>query len=89
MPDVTVSRHADRWSVALRGEDSPLEEHATREAAEMAARQLAAGGTVEVLEDDPTGLEENAAGDTTRDERTPPSRGPGAREGARDVQPGL
>ena len=89
MPDVTVSRHADRWSVALRGQESPIEEHATREAAELAARQLAAGGTVEVIEDDPTGLEENAAGDTTRHEDSPESRGPGAPEGARDLQSGL
>lgn len=89
MPDVTVSRHADRWSVAVRGQDSPLEEHATREAAEMAARQLAAGGAVEVIEDDPTGLDANAAGDATRREDPPESRGPGAPEGARDLQSGL
>ena len=89
MPDVTVSRHADRWSVAVRGQESPVEEHPTREAAEMAARQLAADGTVEVIEDDPTGLDENAAGDTTRREDSPGSRGPGAPEGARDLQSGL
>ena len=40
-------------------------------------------------EDDPTGLEENAAGDTTRSEDSPESRGPGAPEGVRDVQSGL
>ena len=89
MPDVTVSRHADRWSVAVRGQDSPVEEHPTREAAESAARHLAAGGTVEVREDDPTGLDENAAGDPVRREDTPESRGPGAPEGARDLQSGL
>ena len=89
MPDVTVSRHADRWSVTLQGEGSPIEEHPTREAAESAARRLAAGGTVEVREDDRTGLEENAAGDTTRQEDSPESRGPGAPEGVRDVQSGL
>ena len=89
MPDVTVSRHADRWSVTLHGDDSPVEEHATREAAEMAARRLAAGGTVSVREDDATGLEENAAADTTREEATPAPRGVGAPEGARDPQAGL
>jgi Uncharacterized protein conserved in bacteria (DUF2188) len=89
MPDVTVSRHADRWSVAVRGQSSPTEEHPTREAAESAARQLAAGGSVEVREDDPTGLDQNAAGDTTRRERATDPHGPGAAEGARDVQPGL
>jgi hypothetical protein len=89
MPDVTVNRHADRWSVMVRGQESPVEEHPTREAAESAARRLAAGGTVEVREDDPTGLDENAAGDTTRSEESPGSRGPGAGEGVRDVQPGL
>jgi hypothetical protein len=89
MPDVTVSRHADRWSVAVRGQASPVEEHPTREAAEIAARQLAAGGTVEMLEDDPTGLDENAAGDTTRREGAPESHGPGATEGVRDIQAGL
>ena len=89
MPDVIVSRHADRWSLTLRGEDTPVEEHPTREAAEMAARQLAAGGSVTVREDDVTGLEANAAGDTTREEETPDPRGAGAPEGARDPQPGL
>jgi hypothetical protein len=81
--------HADRWSVAVQGQSSPVEEHPTREAAEVAARRLAAGGTVEVREDDPTRLDENAAGDTTRRESTPEPHGPGASEGARDLQPGL
>ena len=89
MPDVIVSRHADRWSVTLHGDDSALEEHSSREAAEMAARRLAAGGTVSVREDDATGLEENAAGDTTRNEATPAPRGVCAPEGARDPQAGL
>ncbi|HEX5728300.1 DUF2188 domain-containing protein [Microbacterium sp.] len=89
MPNVTVNRHADRWSVTVQGQESPVEEHATREAAELAARQLAAGGTVEVLEDDPTGLDADAAGDTTRTEDAPEPSGPGAPEGVRDVQSGL
>ena len=57
MPDVTVHRHGDRWSVVEAGAESALEEHPTREAAELAARHLAAGGRVEVVEHDPTGLE--------------------------------
>ena len=56
MPDVTVHRHGGRWSVQEAGAESPLQEFPTREAAEQAARQLADGGTVEVVERDPTGL---------------------------------
>jgi Uncharacterized protein conserved in bacteria (DUF2188) len=89
MPDVTVHRHADRWAVAVAGGESPAEEYPTREAAEMAARQLAAGGSVEVREDDPTGLDRTAAGDTTRSEGGPESSGPGPAEGARERQAGL
>jgi hypothetical protein len=56
MPDITVHRHGDRWAVKEAGAESPVEEHPSREAAEMAARELAAGGSVNVVEDDPTGL---------------------------------
>jgi hypothetical protein len=56
MPDITVHRHGDRWAVRERGAESPVKEFPTREAAELAARQMAGGGTVNV-EDDPTGLE--------------------------------
>ena len=56
MPDITVHRHGDRWAVREPGAESPSEEYPSREAAEMAARQLAEGGRVEVVEDDPTGL---------------------------------
>jgi uncharacterized protein DUF2188 len=56
MADITVHRHGDRWAVEEAGAESPVKEFPTREAAELAARQLADGGTVEVVEDDPTGL---------------------------------
>jgi hypothetical protein len=56
MPDVTVHRHGDRWAVAESGAESPLREFETRAAAESAARQLAAGGAVEVLDEDPSTL---------------------------------
>jgi hypothetical protein len=62
MTDVTVYRHGERWAVAEQGLESPRQEFPTREAAEMAARQLAGGGNVEVREDDPTGLEETTGG---------------------------
>ena len=57
MPDITVHRHGDRWSVAERGAESPVKEFPSREAAELAARQMAAGGAVEIVEEDPTGLD--------------------------------
>jgi hypothetical protein len=69
MPDVTVHRHGDRWAVREAGAESPIEELPSREAAEMAARQLAAGGRVEVLEEDPTGLadiQDEGAGEPER-----------------------
>jgi hypothetical protein len=56
MPDITVHRHGDRWSVKEQGAESPVKEFPTREAAELAARDMAAGGSVQVVEDDPTGL---------------------------------
>jgi hypothetical protein len=56
MPDITVHRHGDRWAIREQGADSPVKEFPSREAAEVAARQMAGGGSVEVVEDDPTGL---------------------------------
>jgi hypothetical protein len=56
MPDITVHRHGDRWAVKESGAASPVKEFPSREAAELAARDLADGGSVEVVEDDPTGL---------------------------------
>jgi hypothetical protein len=59
--DVTVHPHGGRWAVAEAGAQSPTREYETREAAESAARELAAGGSVEVLDEDPTTLSEPAA----------------------------
>ncbi len=56
MPDVTVHRHGDRWAVKEAGAQSPVKEFPTREAAELAARQMAEGGAVNVVDEDPTGL---------------------------------
>jgi hypothetical protein len=56
MPDVTVHPHGGRWAVVEAGAASPVEEFPTREAAESAGRRLAAGGAVEVLDEDPMGL---------------------------------
>ena len=58
MPDTTVHRHGDRWAVKGAGAESPVKEFPTREAAELAARQMAEGGAVRVVEDDPSGLGE-------------------------------
>jgi uncharacterized protein DUF2188 len=57
MPDITVHRHGDRWAVREHASESPVKEFPSREAAELAARQMAAGGAVRVEEDDPTGLD--------------------------------
>ena len=57
MPDITVHRHGDRWAVLERGAESPVKEFPSRDAAELVARQMAGGGAVEVIEEDPTGLE--------------------------------
>ena len=91
MPDITVHRHGDRWAVAEPGAASPTKEFPTREAAELAARDLAAGGSVHIVEDDPTGLEgsrpENA-GESERVDAGAPD-GVGAEEGVRERQAGL
>jgi hypothetical protein len=91
MPDVTVHPHGGRWAVAEAGTSSPLQEHPTREAAESAARLLAAGGSVEVLDEDPTSLDVSAppggAADDTFDRR--PVDGMGEREHIRSEQGGL
>jgi hypothetical protein len=56
MPDITVHPHGDRWAVAEAGAESPTKEFPTREAAELAARQMAQDGAVQVSEEDPTTL---------------------------------
>jgi hypothetical protein len=58
MPNIIVHPHGDRWSVREDGAESPVKEFPSREAAESAAHQMAAGGTVRVIDQDPTGLDE-------------------------------
>jgi Uncharacterized protein conserved in bacteria (DUF2188) len=91
MPDVTVHPHGDRWAVAEAGSESPTQEYPTREAAESAARQLAAGGAVVVLDEDPTSL----SGDRERrdfdSEHAPgaPAAGASPADKVREEQGGL
>jgi hypothetical protein len=59
MPDVTVHPHGNRWAVREDGSESPIKEFGTRDAAELAARDLAQGGAVTVTEEDPSGLQED------------------------------
>ena len=91
MPDVTVHPHGGRWAVVEAGTESPTQEHATREAAESAARQLAGGGEVRVLDEDPTTLDTSAppggTDDDTFDRR--PLDGMREREHIRSEQGGL
>jgi hypothetical protein len=91
MPDITVHRHGDRWAVRDASAHSPTSEHATREAAELAARDLAAGGRIEVREDDPSGLDRVQApnADQAPGEGEPEIDAVKARERARSVQTGL
>jgi hypothetical protein len=63
MPDVTVHPHGDRWAVAPADASSPTSEFETREEAELAARDLAEGGAVDVLDLDPSKLEERGGDD--------------------------
>ena len=70
MPDITVHPHGDRWAVKEPGAESPVKEFPSREAAEMAARDLAAGGSVNVVEDDPSGLGGTQHEDVPEDVRT-------------------
>ena len=91
MPDITVHRHGDRWAVAERGAESPLKEFSTREAAEDAARQMAGGDAVEVVDEDPTGLDavqDPDAGEPV-DEGPDKPRAVETRERSRSRQPGL
>ena len=91
MPDVTVHPHGGRWAVVEAGASTPVQEHATRAAAESAARHLAAGGAVQVLDEDPPSLGVSAppggAHDDTFDRR--PLDGMGDREHIRSEQGGL
>jgi hypothetical protein len=91
VPDVIVHPHGHRWAVAESGASSPLREFETREAAESAARQLAEGGAVDVLEDDPTSLSgPTQAGDAEAEARPrAPVDGRRDRERLRTEQGGL
>jgi hypothetical protein len=59
MTDFVVHPHGERWAIREAGAESPIKEFGTREAAELAARDLAGDGRVEVREDDPSGLRED------------------------------
>lgn len=78
MPDVTVHPHGDRWAIATSDTSSPVREFETREAALSSARELADGGSVEVLDGDPSTL---AGSEGDRD--------PGAAEVARGPADGM
>lgn len=81
MPDVTIHRHGDRWAVKERGAESPVKEFPSRAAAELAAQQIASGGAVEVVEEDPTGLEgEPVAEDHDTGERVDAPERPRSRQ---------
>jgi hypothetical protein len=58
MPDVTVHPHGNRWAVATSDTSSPVREFDTREAALSSARSLADGGNVDVVDEDPSTLDE-------------------------------
>jgi hypothetical protein len=89
MPDITVHPHGERWAVLEAGANSPIKELGTREAAEVAARDLAAGGTVEVLEEDPTALTKTPnAGEPVR-RSGPEINAVDAAESTRSLQTGL
>ena len=81
-----VVRHGDRWGVVETPGEPPISEHATREAA-----LLAAGEGATVREDDPTGLDAVQDRDVTERREDTPDAGGGAQpgEGARERQAGL
>jgi hypothetical protein len=90
MPDITVHPHGTRWAVLEVGAESPIKEFGTREAAELAARDMADGGTVEVREDDPSGLREDpSAGQPVPPKGEPEIAAVDAKERARSTQTGL
>jgi hypothetical protein len=91
MPDITVHRHGDRWAIFEQGAQSPAKEFPSLEAAELAARQMAAGGSVEVVEDDPTGLADVQDPDAGEPVRTGPDETAtvDAAERSRSPQTGL
>ena len=50
MGSIIVKRHGDRWAVDDGSGTAPAEEYDTRELAEVAARQLAGGRDVRVVD---------------------------------------
>jgi hypothetical protein len=89
MPDITVHPHGERWAVLEAGAESPIEEFGTREAAELAARDLADGGKVEVRDDDPSGLRQDPSAGKPVAHSEPEIAGVDAEERARSKQAGL
>jgi len=91
MADITVHRHGDRWAVEERGAESPVKEFPSREAAELAARQMAGGSAVDVVDDDPTGLDAVQDPDAGEPLDTDPEKVRSAEtpERSRSSQPGL
>lgn len=89
MPDITVHPHGERWAVREAGRESPLKEFGTREAAELAARDLAQGGTVEVLDRDPSGLSQEPGAGEPAARQEPEVAAVDAQERARSLQTGL
>jgi hypothetical protein len=91
MASVKVYRHGDRWAVAQPGAESPAKEYATREEAEVAARQLADGGSVAVEGDTDRGVggESGVERDEDPAKDAPGARPDGSLESGREVQPGL
>jgi hypothetical protein len=82
-----VVRHGDRWGVVETPGEPPISEHATREAA-----LLAAGPGATVREDDPTGLagsEDSAARERGAEAPATGSGGAQPGEAARERQAGL
>jgi hypothetical protein len=88
MPDIVVRRHGDRWALFEADAESATKEFETREAAEAAARDLAAGGSVEVREQDTSGLGAGTRGEIREEDPQGP-RNVSARERARSPQSGL
>jgi hypothetical protein len=83
MPDFTVHPHGTRWAVLEDGSESPIKEFGTRDAAELAARDLAQGGEVTVTDEDPSGLRQDPqAGEPT----VPPEPHIGGVEGTERVR---
>jgi hypothetical protein len=89
MPDFVVHPHGQRWAVLEAGAESPIKEFGTREAAEMAARDLAGGGRVDVREDDPSGLREDPRSGEPVGGGEPSIKAVDAAERTRSLQTGL